>query len=160
VDTYHKMNKLIISNDIFFANVIEEINAGRAVKIPSKGNSMLPFIRPTTDMIELKPLNENSIKKGNIVLAKTNEDKYIVHRIEKTGQNSLILRGDGNIWIREICDKNNIFAEATAVYKKGRKISKGSLRWNLVKRCWFTGPLLRRIYLGIDRRINKIGKDV
>ena len=152
------MDKLIISNDVFFANVLEEINAGRAVRIPPKGNSMLPFIRPETDIIELKPLTERSIEPGNIVLAKTAEDKYIVHRIEKIEKSNVTLRGDGNIWIREICDKNNIFAEVTAVYKKGKKITKGSFKWNLAKKYWFNSPLLRRFYLGIERRMNRVWK--
>ncbi len=149
------MNKLIVSNDIFFAHVIEEIDAGNTVKIPSKGNSMLPLIRPATDTIELKPLNEKSIEKGNIVLAKTVENKYIVHRIEQVDEQFVTLRGDGNISAREICDKNAIFAEVTSIYRNKKKIEKGSLGWNMAKYCWFSNPLLRRIYLGVRRRIKK-----
>lgn len=116
---------------------------------------MRPFIRPFSDEIELTELNEYSLAKGNIVLAKTSENKFIVHRIEKVSDNVIILRGDGNLSAREVCGIKNVFAEVTAVYKKRKKISKGSFQWNLAKTCWFRTPLLRRIYLGIDRRINK-----
>lgn len=149
------MEKLIVPNEIFFSQVLEEIKAGRAVKIPSKGNSMRPFIRQGTDMIELKPLSENSIERGNIVLAKTKEDKYVAHRIEKVNHDVIILRGDGNLSVREVCSKKNIFAEVTAVYKKNETIRKGSFKWNLSKIYWFSSPLLRKIYLGIDRRLSK-----
>ena len=126
---------------------------GNTVRIPAKGNSMRPLIRPQTNTIELKPLSKNSIRTGNIVLAKISDDQYIVHRIEQVDGQLVRLRGDGNISAREICDKNAIFAEVTAVYKKRGKITKGSFRWYLASICRFCNPLLRRIYLGIDRRL-------
>lgn len=150
------MESLIIPNDIFFSHILEEINLNNTVKIPVKGSSMLPFIRPLSDEIELKRLNHKSLEKGNIVLAKTRENKYIVHRIEKIEQDTITLRGDGNLSVREICDKNNIFAEVTAVYKKKRIVRKDSFEWNLIKNYWFSNPFLRRVYLGIDRKINKM----
>lgn len=150
-----KVESLIIPNDIFFSHILEEINLNNTVRIPVKGNSMLPFIRPSSDGIELKQLNDKSIEKGNIVLAKTRENKYIVHRIEKIGHETITLRGDGNLSVREICDKKNIFAEVTAVYKKERIVRKDSFEWNLVKNCWFSNPFLRRVYLGIERRIKR-----
>ncbi|MDO5524090.1 MAG: S24/S26 family peptidase, partial [Bacteroidia bacterium] len=132
------MESLIIPNEIFFSHITEEINLGNTVKIPVKGNSMLPFIHPFSDEIELRGLSENSLEKGNIVLAKTTENKYVVHRIEKVGQETVVLRGDGNLSVREVCGKNNIFAEITAVYKKNKKIEKNSFRWNVAKRYWFS----------------------
>ena len=105
------MGQLIIPNEIFFSHIMEEINAGNSVRIPSKGNSMLPFIKPTKDEIELSPLNENSISVGNIVLAKTADNGYVVHRIEKAEPLKITLRGDGNLTVRETCNASSIFAE-------------------------------------------------
>ena len=150
------MVSLIIPNEIFFLHIFLEINSYKAVKIPVKGSSMLPFIRPLSDEIELTGLNEESITKGNIVLARTSENKFIVHRIEKVEKDVITLRGDGNLSLREQCDKKNIFAEVTAVYKKKRTIRKGSFEWNLAKECWFSSPLLRRIYLKIDRSMKNL----
>lgn len=151
------MEPLIVPNDIFFSHIIDEINSHNIVRIPVKGNSMLPFIRPFSDEIELTELNEKSFEKGNIVLCKTRENRYIVHRIEKVKQDTIILRGDGNLSLREICDKNNIFAEVTSVYRSNIKIEKNSFRWNLAKYCWFSNPLLRRVFLKTYRIFNKIG---
>lgn len=150
------MESLIVPNEVFFSHILEEIDARRAVRIPVKGNSMLPFIRPLTDQVELSELTGQSVTKGNIVLARTNGSNYVVHRIEKVEGEVVTLRGDGNLSVRERCDKGNVVAEVTAVYKKGRKISKGSLEWNLARDCWFTSPLLRRFYLGISRNMKKI----
>ena len=117
------MESLIVPNEVFFSHILEEIEARRAVRIPVKGNSMLPFIRPLTDQVELSELTGQSVTKGNIVLARTNGSNYVVHRIEKVEGEVVTLRGDGNLSVRERCDKGNVVAEVTAVYKKGRKIS-------------------------------------
>ncbi|MDD4695898.1 MAG: S24/S26 family peptidase [Fermentimonas sp.] len=147
------MVELIIPNEVFFSHIMEEINAGNSVRIPSKGNSMLPFIQPVKDVIELSPLTENSIQKGNIVLAKTEENGYVVHRIERVESDKIILRGDGNINIRETCHTESVFAEVTGIYRGVKRITKSNLTWKLAKNVWFSSPLLRRIYLGIGRRI-------
>lgn len=145
--------QLILHNESFFSHIMIEINAGHQVIIPSKGNSMLPFIRPATDKIELSPLNEKSIKKGNIVLAKTESDNYIIHRIEKIVEDMITLRGDGNLITREYCKKNNIIAEVTTIIRNERRIKKNAFKWKLHKRLWFSSPFCRRIYLGVFRRL-------
>jgi hypothetical protein len=123
------------------------------VVIPSKGNSMLPFIRPETDEIELSSIDNKSIQKRNIVLAKTDEGNYVIHRIEKIDGDAITLRGDGNLTTREYCKRNNISAEVTAILRKNRKIKKDNFLWILHQNLWFSNPLLRRIYLGVYRRL-------
>lgn len=150
------MGQLIIPNEVFFSYIMEEINAGNSVRIPSKGNSMLPFIRPFEDEIELSPINENSVREGNIVLSKTKENRYVVHRIEKIESDKITLRGDGNLSTRETCNINSIFAEVTGIYREGKTVTKSSIKWKLAKNRWFSSPILRRVYLGIYRRIKRI----
>ncbi len=149
------MMQLIIPNKVFFSQIMEEINAGNNVRIPPKGNSMLPFIRPKSDEIELSPLTEDSIRKGNVVLARTKENSYVIHRIEKVESEKITLRGDGNLTIRESCNTDSVFAEVTGIYRDGKKITETSLFWKFAKHGWFSSPLLRRIYLAVDRRIMK-----
>ncbi len=153
--TQNPLNKmqLIVHNELFFSHIITEINAGHRVIIPSKGNSMLPFIRPSTDEIELSPLDDNSMQVGNIVLAKTKESNYVIHRIEKIEDDVIILRGDGNLTTREYCKRSSISAEVTTILRKNRKIKKDNFHWILHQNLWFSNPLLRRIYLCVYRRL-------
>ena len=148
-----KKMQLIVQNESFFLHILTEIKAGHQVIIPSKGNSMFPFIRPGTDEIELSPIDNNSIRKRNIVLAKTEEGNYVIHRIEKIDGDVITLRGDGNLTTREYCKRSNISAEVTAILRKNRKIKKDNFRWSLHQNLWFSNPLLRRICLGIFRRL-------
>lgn len=145
--------QLIVQNESFFLHILTEIKAGHQVIIPSKGNSMLPFIRPGTDEIELSPIDNNSIRKRNIVLAKTEEGNYVIHRIEKIDGDVITLRGDGNLTTREYCKRNNISAEVTAILRKNRKIKKDNFLWILHQNLWFSNPLLRRMCLGVFRKL-------
>ena len=153
--------QLIVQNESFFLHILTEVEAGHHVIIPSKGNSMLPFIRPRTDEIELSPIDNKSIQKRNIVLAKTDEGNYVIHRIEKIDGDVITLRGDGNLATREYCKRSNILAEVTAILRKNRnnsknrKIKKDNFLWILHQNLWFSNPLLRRIYLGVYRRLKR-----
>ncbi|HNR27758.1 MAG TPA: S24/S26 family peptidase [Bacteroidales bacterium] len=145
---------MIIPNDILFPHIREEIRAGHSVRIQTRGNSMLPLIRPGTDEIELSPLDKRSLQKGNIVLARSEDGRYLVHRIEKVKAEVVFLRGDGNASARETCTVNNFFAQLTGIFRKGKKIEKNSFQWKFAQYGWPSSPLLRRICLGVFRRLH------
>ena len=72
------MRKLVIDNDELFGRVVELLQEGREVTIPSKGFSMLPFIRGERDLVVLERADE--IKPGDIVLFRL-DGRYILHRV-------------------------------------------------------------------------------
>ncbi|OQB67482.1 MAG: hypothetical protein BWX93_01773 [Bacteroidetes bacterium ADurb.Bin139] len=147
------MGQLIIPNEVFFAHIKGEINAGNSVRIPVKGNSMLPLIHPETDEIELSPLDKRSLRKGNIVLALLEDGRYLVHRIEKVKGEMVFIRGDGNTSARETCTVDNVFAQVKGIFRKDKKIEKNSCQWKFAQYGWPSSPLLRRICLGAFRRL-------
>ena len=69
------MRKLVIDNDELFGRVVELLQEGREVTIPSKGFSMLPFIRGERDLVVLERADE--IKPGDIVLFRL-DGRYIL----------------------------------------------------------------------------------
>ena len=48
------MEKMIVDNDTFFADVLQMLDQGKRVTIPVKGYSMLPFIRGGKDLVVLE----------------------------------------------------------------------------------------------------------
>lgn len=48
------MEKLIVSNDTFFEEVIALLREGKKVTVPAKGESMLPFIVGGVDSVVLE----------------------------------------------------------------------------------------------------------
>ncbi len=143
-----------INNSLFFEEIGNRLSAGKQVRIYAKGNSMLPLIRNNgKDEIVIAPLSEDSIRPGNLVLARVNDGRYILHRIEQVEGNRITLRGDGNVYGREQCTADRVMGEAIRIIRGRRIINKGDALWQYARHWWPAHPLLRRIILGIRRRI-------
>ena len=54
------MEKLIVSNDTFFEEVIALLREGKKVTVPAKGESMLPFIVGGVDSVVLEGVDGGS----------------------------------------------------------------------------------------------------
>ena len=61
------MEKMVIDNDAFFADVLTVLDQGKRVTIPVKGYSMLPFIRGGKDLVVLEKAGD-VLKADDIVL--------------------------------------------------------------------------------------------
>lgn len=146
------MSTLYVSNNLFFQNIEQELAEGKKVKIRARGNSMLPFIRNATDNIVLQSVTK-PLKEGMIVLAKTEEGNFVIHRIEKIYNDKIILRGDGNLRSRESCLPQNIIAFIPTIIRGSKKIDEGSFYWQLYRYICPRNPFLRRVFLAIYRRL-------
>ncbi|MGI6292874.1 MAG: hypothetical protein GX281_02065 [Bacteroidales bacterium] len=144
-----------INNTLFFAEVAEQLALGHAVRMRARGNSMLPFIRDGRDVLVLGKPGEDSFRRGRLVLARLEEDRYVIHRVVKVQGGMLWLRGDGNLKVYEMCSRAEVLAEITEVVRNGRSIRQGSWRWNAYRFLWPSHPFLRRVGLALYRRLNK-----
>lgn len=143
-----------IPNNQFFADVIQHINEGKNVKIRARGYSMLPLIRQERDLIILSPLQNDSLSLGKIILAYIPERRgYVLHRIEKIDGEKIILRGDGNVWGRETCNKSHALAECRSIVRGKTTIDSRSIWWKVTAIFWPKNSLLRRILLFPLRRL-------
>lgn len=147
------MKPKTIQNNLFFEEVANRIAEGERVRIRAKGNSMLPFIRDRIDEVVLEKPNEQSFNKGSLLLVQLNENRFVLHRVKKTNETLLVLQGDGNLSFVEACTPNDVIAEASAVIRNGKTITKDSFRWNMYRYLWPENYLFRRVALGIYRRI-------
>ena len=86
------MEKMVIANDPFFAEVVRMLGEGKRVRIPVKGYSMLPFIRGEKDEVWLETPGE--VKVDDIVLFHY-RGRYIMHRVIGRDADKYIIRGDG-----------------------------------------------------------------
>lgn len=147
------MGTKIIQNDLFFLEVVNRISEGERVRIRAKGNSMLPFIRDAKDEIILEKPNKQSFQKGRLLLVRLKDGRYLLHRVKKIDDTHILLHGDGNLTILETCTTEDVIAEATVVIRNGKMIIKGSFRWNLYRYLWPRNSFLRRVGLGVYRRM-------
>ncbi len=116
------MEKIVIGNDVFFAQVRQELERGRQVTIPVKGYSMLPFIRGGKDLVVLE--KEDGIPFADeIVLfyvGKEGEGRYVLHRVQSVEGDRVEIMGDGVPAAREHVTRDRILAKVVTVLRSGR----------------------------------------
>ena len=128
------MEKMILNNDTFFADVLRVLAEGKRVTIPVKGFSMLPFIRGSKDLVVLEKAS-GDLKADDIVLfhlGPAEGGRYVMHRILSVDGDKVDIMGDGVPKNHEHVRKNQILAKAVTVLRSGKRpvdpYSPGQLR--------------------------------
>lgn len=110
--------KLVLRNSVMFTEVAKLISEGKSVTMKVKGYSMLPFI---SDGDTVKLVKTDNIKLYDIVLARIDDNQYVLHRIIRMKDNLLLLMGDGNLKGCERCNVEDVLALAAVKVKKKKE---------------------------------------
>ena len=148
------MRKVVIPNDIFFAEAERMIGSGSDAEILAKGNSMRPFIRSGRTRLRLSPCNTELLGRGDVVLFRY-RGHHVMHRIASRSGDEFVLAGDGNIGLVEHCTSADIIARLTAIVTvRGRVISCDARLWRTASAMWVALPqFVRRCILGVLWRV-------
>lgn len=128
------MDKMIIDNDTFFADVLRMLEQGKLVTIPVKGFSMLPFIRGSKDLVVLEKAGTD-IRADDIVLfhvGPRDGGRYVMHRILSIDGDAVDIMGDGVPKNHEHVRRGQILGKAVKILRGGTRpvdpYSPGQLR--------------------------------
>ena len=116
------MDKMIIDNDTFFADVLRLLDQGKQVTIPVKGFSMLPFIRGGKDLVVLEKAGE-ALRADDIVLFHVGPregGRYVMHRILSIDGDAVDIQGDGVPEAHEHVRRNQVIAKAVEILRGGK----------------------------------------
>ncbi|MGN0190610.1 MAG: hypothetical protein ACI39U_03050 [Candidatus Cryptobacteroides sp.] len=153
------MKSVVISNDIFFENLLDELLVSGQVLINVKGYSMIPFLANEKDKVLLRRFNPETedLKKGQVALFKF-RGRYILHRcvgvLDKGGKKFYKFRGDGNCSGVEWAEPENVYAVMLKrITPSSEEWSCDSFSWKLRSALWPRSYLCRRVLLAIIRRL-------
>ncbi len=111
----------------------EVISKGGEFKINPNGVSMLPVIRPGRDSVTLiLPLD---LKKGDIVLYRRDNDKFVLHRIMSIKNDRFIMCGDNQKVIEYGITKAHILAKVKDIYIDGAKLNQEGEEYKKYIKC-------------------------
>lgn len=152
------MKTLAIPNDVLIPQIKRMIDEGKSVTFLVKGYSMRLFLENNRDKVILAPCEKDKVKPGDVILAEVEKDVYVLHRIIRRTDNSLILKGDGNIRGTESCRTSDIVGIAVGFYRKGRNRPDlvTEWKWKTYSFIWLSLSPVRRYILAIYRRIKRI----
>lgn len=146
------MERITLPNALLFDEVTRLLSEGREVIIPTKGNSMLPFIRGERDSVVL--VRKSGYATGDIVLALIEGERYILHRIWSMEGDKVTLMGDGNIAGKEHCSVSDISGAVVQIVRPGgRRIIVDTPGFRRRSGIWRRLLPLRRYILAIYRRL-------
>ncbi|MBP5694116.1 MAG: S24/S26 family peptidase [Bacilli bacterium] len=81
------------------------------------GFSMYPLIKQREDILHIKK-SDGNLKKGDIVLYKSHQDHYVLHRILKLKKDKVICAGDYNHFKDEPISKEAVLGKLVEIKKK------------------------------------------
>ena len=139
-----------VSDELILSDAVRLVNEGMAVTLLVKGRSMLPFILGGIDSVVLTRPGE--IRRGDVVLARVEGRRYVLHRVMEVTETGVELMGDGNLVGREHCRPEDVLARTDEVVKgDGRHLRLDTPRMRRAARLWRRLLPVRRYLLFIYR---------
>ncbi len=112
---------VFVSNVEFFEDITRLLEGGQTVTFRTKGRSMVPFIVGGRDSVTLRRAC-GQIVVGDIVLARLQGGRYVLHRVYCKDGNVLTLMGDGNLKATEECRQSDVVGVVTHIVRNGRTV--------------------------------------
>lgn len=140
-----------ISDEQIIREAVRLVDEGLAVTMLVKGRSMLPFILGGQESAVLT--QPGDIRPGDVVLARIDGCRYVLHRVMEVSADTVVLMGDGNIRGQEICRPSDVLARADEVVgADGRHRRLDTPKARRQARVWRRLLPLRRYLLAIYKR--------
>ena len=140
-----------VSDDQIIHEAVRLVNEGLAVTLLVKGRSMLPFILGGRESVVLK--KPENVREGDVVLARIDGKRHVLHRVMAVSPGRVVLMGDGNIRGQEVCRPEDVLARAVEVVgEDGRHRRLDSPAQRRKARLWRRLLPLRRYLLFIYKR--------
>ena len=128
-------NYLRLDCSDFIKILDEHFENNNEVKLRVTGNSMSPFLVDKRDYIFLSSFNGKPTK-GDILLYRRSQDKFVLHRVEKYDGKNLWFIGDAQNYIEGPLTEDCIIAVCKKVIRKGKTIDEKSFIWKLFSKVW------------------------
>lgn len=128
-------------------NIEDIIPAGDCFEMVVTGRSMLPLLGVGRDAILVRRVAEDYPILNRIAMFRAADGHIVVHRVIKDTDGKVVLQGDGNVFLREHCRRDEIIGVVERVVRQsGRVVDCTSRWWRLRERMWLAQPLLVRRY--------------
>lgn len=112
------------------------------IPVPVKGSSMKPFLSEG-DTVYLVSASCD-IRRGDIVLYRRANGRYVLHRVCSLEQDgSAEMLGDAQVSKETLPDRSSFVGLVSFCIRKGRKITRNSLRWRVFAAVWLNVIPLR-----------------
>ena len=145
-----KFTSIYSISDLF----TETLDSGGRVKLPVKGVSMYPLIRPSGDYALVE--KAYSYRKYDIIFYKRQDGSYVLHRIVGEDKDGFILAGDSETDKERGITSDQILAKAVCIIRRNREIDTSSFFYKVYSMLWVALMPLRPFIIGCWLRFCKL----
>lgn len=145
------MNTVSLPNELLLEETARLIAQGHTVTHRVRGNSMNPFLVDRRDKVTLSLYLDSQLRPGAFVLARTTDDRLVLHRIIRRRGNLLTLMGDGNIGQTEQTTTRDVLGLVIEVSRKGKIYRCTGRTWRTYSYLWTRLLPVRRYVLRATR---------
>ncbi len=137
-------------------DIYKMIKNGASVPIMVTGSSMMPFLKPNSDMVLLEGCSNNSFKAGDILLFRRADGKAVLHRLRKINSNgSLVMNGDSQVYSETVMPQD-VIARAKKIVKEKKITDCDSKGFRFMFRLWYPTlhfrPTMKKIKKAFNRK--------
>lgn len=141
----------VLEPEVLMEPLLEVLEEAESVPLVISGGSMAPFLVHGRDTVYLSKAKD-PLKKGDMILFRRESGGYILHRILKEEKGIYTVVGDAQTWT-EAVRPEQVKALVTAVRRKGKLLTRGSLLWMFFEKLWIRLVPLRPRILGLYGRM-------
>jgi hypothetical protein len=134
------------------------LERGQCVRLTANGSSMLPFIY-NGETVELVP-PRSSLMRGDIVLAQTAEDRYVLHRVVQIEGDAVFLRGDAQNHREGPLPRQAVLGRAVTCSHHGRVRVQDRGGWHWAGLVWMRSGWLGFYLLQFALRLRGLGSAI
>ena len=147
-------NLKLLPPDELFEAIGQMLIEGYEAEFTVTGNSMWPLLADKRDCVTLESAENNSLKKGDIVLLRT-EQGYLLHRITRFKKGLLQTAGDSNCYYDNYIPQSCVIGRVVKFKRKGKYVSCSNILYRFYSSLWRllfpVRPFLLRILFLIRR---------
>ena len=134
------------------------LERGQGVRMTANGSSMLPFIHDG-ETVELMP-PRSSLIRGDIVLAQSAEDKYVLHRVIQIEGDAVYLSGDAQKHCEGPLPRQAVLGRAVTTSRNGRIRVLDRGRWHWAGLMWMRSGWLGLYLLHLALRLRGLSSAI
>ena len=136
-------NVKVLPPEILMDKLIGLLEETESVPLVISGGSMVPFLVHGRDSVYLSKVTA-PLKRGDMILYRRDNGRYILHRIWRIEKESYTMVGDAQTVLEPGIRPDQVLARVTSVRRKGKLLRSGSFWWEFFEKVWIRIVPLRR----------------
>lgn len=134
-------------------DILKLLEEGKTIQIMPKGFSMHPLLVPGRDSAILRPVRDEDVRRGQVLLFRGKGELLTLHRVWKANEKGVYFVGDNQVQVEGPIPRKKIYATMCGYVRKGKEHDTKELFYTCITGIWL---FLRPIRFWISKPIAKL----